>query len=261
MPKTRSHRTKLAAGPNVSLLKAVTTKVDPKLASTWKKFLGTIEDAQSRGAEAFDELWEAVGAVVHHDPPLYVLGGYASASDLFRRLLHVDQRSATRNMLVAQYATPKEEETYGTSNLYAAILYIQAKLGPLGSSLPVAFDRLKIPVKTGATTKNIAFKDATFTEIEAATRALSGKKSGAASTDRTEKAIAEVLAKHPAFGGVRFTVQSGLVHVRGIPLASLELFARTLATVKLPATEGDAAMPARRRGEAVTKKSGKPAAK
>ncbi|HSQ63864.1 MAG TPA: hypothetical protein VLM85_11650 [Polyangiaceae bacterium] len=237
MPKTRSHRTKLAPLPSAKLLKDVTAKVDPKLEAEWKKLQHRIEDAQGRGAEAYDELWEAVGAAVSHDPPLYVLGGYKSAADFFQRLLHTDPRTALRSIEVARYATPTEEEQYGTSNLYAAIQYVEAKHGALGSSLPVAFERLKVPVKDGAHTKMVLFKNATFAEIEAATRDLQRKKTGAPPTDRAAKAIDAALGKHKAFAKVRFTVQGGLVHVRGIPLASLDLFARVLGTVKLPPVE------------------------
>ena len=246
MPKTRSHRTKLAPLPSAKALKDVTAKVDPKLDAEWKKLEARIADAKGRGAEAFDELWEAAAAAVNHDPPLYVFGGYKSDSDLFKRLFQTDLHSAKRNMLVAQYATPKEEELYGTSNLDAAIEYLQAKHGPLGGSLPVAFDRLKVPVRDGAHTKMVLFKNATVAEITAATRELQGKKPGAAATDRVANAIGSALGKHKAFAKVRFTVRGGLVHVRGIPLASLDLFARVLGTVKLPPVPAPEKKPAKK---------------
>ena len=237
MPKTRSHRTKLAPLPSAKLLKDVTAKVDPKLEAEWKKLAARIADAKGRGAEAFDELWEAAAAAVNHNPPLYVFGGYKSESDLFTRLFQTDLHSAKRNMLVARYATPKEEELYGASNLDAAIEYLQATHGSLGASLPVAFERLKIPVHEGGHTKMVLFKNATVAEIAAATRELQAKKPGATATDLVAKAIGAALGKHKAFAKVRFTVQGGLVHVRGIPLASLDLFARVLGTVMLPPVE------------------------
>ena len=42
-----------------------------------------------------------------------------------------------------------EEEQYGESNIAAALSFIEAKFGKLGKTLPVAFDRLKIPVRDG----------------------------------------------------------------------------------------------------------------
>lgn len=237
MPKTRSHRGKLAKKPTA---KEVVTKVDPKLEGAWKKIEQRIHEAQGRGAEAFDELWEAVGAAVHHDPPLYVLGGYKSASDFFARALHTDLRSAQRNIAVAEYATPAQEEQYGESNIAAALDFITAKVGKLGKTLPVAFERLKIPVHDGKNTKMVPFPKATVAEIQGATHALQRKNAGEPVTDRTEAAIAKVLSKHAAFKNVRFSVRAGLVHVRSIPLASLDLFARVLSEVKLPAVEGAA---------------------
>lgn len=235
MPKKRPHRTKLAP---LASAKEVTTKVDPKLEAEWKKIEHRIEDAKGRGAVAYDELWEAVGAAVHHDPPLYVFGGYKSVNDFVTRSLHTDLRSAQRNMAVAQYATPKEEEDYGTSNVFAAIEYLEAQHGPLGASLPVAFDRLKIPVHDGAHTKMVLFKNATFAEIEAARKELQSKKTSTPATDRTASAIATALGKHNAFAHVRFTVRAGLVNLRGVPIASLDLLARVLGAVKLPPLEG-----------------------
>ena len=133
-------------------------------------------------------------------------------------------------MLVAQYATPKEEEQYGTSNIYAAIEYLEAKVGHLGQALPIAFDRLKIALDG----KSIPFTKATFDEISRATRGLQRKSAGEPATDRTEAAIAKVMSKHAAFKNTHISVRAGLVHVRGIPIASLDLFARVLSEVKMP---------------------------
>ena len=228
MPKTRVHRNKLAPKPTA---KDVPAKVDPTLKAAWDKLAARIDDAQHRGSAAFDELWEAVGAALEHDPPLYPMGGYKNPTELFTQLLHTDPRSAKRFVKVARYATPKEEETYGVSNLDAAIDYLEEKHGPLGASLPVAFDRLKIPVKDGKTTKLVPFAKLTALEIQRATRALRGK--GQTPTDRAEAAFARAFGKHPAFAHTRFNVTAGAVNVRGIPLAALGVFARVLAGVKL----------------------------
>ncbi|HEX4352417.1 MAG TPA: hypothetical protein VHZ95_05875 [Polyangiales bacterium] len=234
MPKKRAHKGKLAKKASA---KDVVTKVDPKLDAAWKKLEHRIHDAQGRGAEAYDELWEAVGQAVHHNPPLYVLGGYKSASDFFQRALHTDLRSAERNIAVAEHATPKEEEDYGESNIAAALDFIAAKFGKLGKTLPVAFDRLKIPVRDGTHTKMVPFPKATVVEIQSATRTLQRKNAGEPITDRTEAAIVKVLSKHAAFKNVKFSVRAGLVHVRAIPVASLALFARVLSEIKLPAVD------------------------
>ncbi|HEY1954052.1 MAG TPA: hypothetical protein VGH28_00520 [Polyangiaceae bacterium] len=233
MPKKRAHRGKLAKKPTL----AAVPKIDPKLEGAWKKIEHRIEDAAARGAEAYDELWEAVAAAVHHNPPLYVFGGYESETDFYRRALHTDLRSAQRNQTVATHATPKEEEDYGQSNIAAALDYLAAKFGKLGATLPVAFERLKIPVRDGAHIRMVPFPKATVAEIAAATRELQRKSAGEPVTDRTEAAITKVLSKHAAFKGVRFSVRGGLVHVRSIPLASLDLFARVLSQVKLPPVE------------------------
>lgn len=236
MPK-RAHRGKLATKSNIAQLRAA-VKVDPKLEARWKQLEHRISAAEGRGAEAYDELWETVAEVVHHDPPLYVFGGYKSESDFYERALHTDLRSAKRNEAVAEHATPKEEAEYGESNIAAALDFITAKFGKLGKTLPVAFDRLKIPVRDGKNVRTVPFPKASVVEIQTATRELQRKAAGEPVTDRTEAAIAKVMSKHAAFKNVRFTVRGGLVHVRSIPLASLDLFARVLSEVKLPPVEG-----------------------
>ncbi len=242
MPKTRAHRGKLARKTHVADLRAI-AHVDPKLEARWKQLEHRVADAESRGAEAYDELWETVGEIVHHDPALYVFGGYKSESDFYKRALHTDLRSAKRNIAVAEHATPKEEADYGESNLAAALDYLAAKFGKLGATLPVAFERLKIPVREGKHVRMVPFAKATVADIQSATRELQRKSAGEPVTDRTEAAIAKVLSKHAAFKNVRFTVRGGLVHVRSIPLASLDLFARVLSAVKLPPTAKAAKKP------------------
>ena len=102
-------------------------------------------------------------------------------------------------------------------------------------------------MRDGSRERSVAFPKASVVEIQAATRALQRKSAGEPATDRTEAAIAKVLSKHAAFKNVRFSVRAGLVHVRAIPLASLDLFARVLSEVKLPPVEN--APKARKKGK------------
>jgi len=189
MPSKRARPTKLRPKPAARDAKLPANRA---LKSAWDRLAARILDASTQGAEAFDELWEAAGEAVEHEPPLYVLGGYKTPKEFYTKLLHTDPRTAARNIRVAKYASPLDEETYGTTNLDAALAYLEAKHGPLNGRLPVAFGALKIP-RGG---KLVAFAKLTAAEIGQATRALHKPKTPA---HAARAAYEKALAKHPAF--------------------------------------------------------------
>ena len=118
MPTRPKRRNKLAPKPSARDVKVA---VDPSLKAAWDAIGKRLDAAEHAGASAFDELWEAAADAVNHDPPLYVFGGYKTAAEFFTERLHSDVRTAQRNMRVARYASPAEEERYGTTNLDAAL--------------------------------------------------------------------------------------------------------------------------------------------
>jgi hypothetical protein len=207
--------------------------VDPSLKAAWLKLARTIDGLGAHEASDFDALWEAVARVVEHDPPLYLFGGYKTATDFYEKHLHVDLRTATRNMRVARYASPADEAKYGASNIDAALSYLEAKYGPLDGTLPIAFDRLKIAVPNGKTTKLTPFLDLSKAKIQSATRALLAKKSPAPK-NRARAALEAGLAKHKALVHVAVHERNGFATFANVPLASLELFAGALKRAKLP---------------------------
>lgn len=215
----------------------VKVKVDGKLKKQWDQTLGEIRKAKGRGAEAFDELWEAVARVVEHDPPLYVIGGYGSAAEFFEEVLQEKARTARRFMRVAKYASPREETKYGTTLLDAALAYIEATAGgELSGPLPIAFERLRIPVVRGAETVRLPLEEVTAEEITKATRALASKKNGKPrSSDPVEEQLRKALIGSTATKAVRATVRGGVVTFSGVPVDSLPAFAKLLAGLKLPA--------------------------
>ncbi|HSQ63429.1 MAG TPA: hypothetical protein VLM85_09455 [Polyangiaceae bacterium] len=223
--KKAKRRNKLSKKPS---LRDVPVKVDASLKAAWDAVAKRLDAAEHEGAKAYDELWEAAGEAVAHDPPLYVLGGYKTAAEFFEQRLHTDKRTAERNVRVAKYATPEDEERYGSTNLDAAIRWLEAKHGPLGARLPVAFDKLKIVVGG----KPVAFEKLTAAQIDAATRAL-GKKGGTPA-HRARTAFEEALGKHDVFKETRVNEHAGRVTFTRVPLGAIGLFARTIAAVKVP---------------------------
>ena len=199
--------------------------VDASLKKRYDVLRKQIEDAKAKGSRDWDALWEAAGAIVEHDPPLYVVGGYKNDREFFDQVIGENARNAYRNVRVAKFASPAEETKYGISKLDAALSYIEAKLGaPLAHPpLPVAFDRLRIG-KNRVLLENVRRED-----VEAATRELS--KTAKKPTSSDERAAAAAFAKHPALKGVRVRVRGGIVSFTGVPAASMEAFRKALGGV------------------------------
>lgn len=208
----------------------VAVPVDPSLKAAWDAIAQRIDAASGAGAKAFDVVWEAAGQAVEHDPPLYVFGGYKTPAEFYREHLHTEPRTAARNIRVAKYASPADEQRYGATNLDAALAYLEAKHGPLNGRLPVAFDKLKIPQGDSL----VPFAKLTAVEIQQATRALApkGKKKTPAQVARD--AYAAALAEVESLAGVRVTEQAGKVSFGQVPLAAMGRFARVVASVKVP---------------------------
>lgn len=223
----------------------VKVKVDGKLKKQWDETLGVIRKAKAQGADAFDELWEAVARVVEHDPPLYVIGGYGSPKEFFEDVLQEKERTARRFMRVARYASPHEEAKYGTTVLDAALAYIEATTGgELSGPLPIAFERLRIPVSRGGNTVRLSLEEATAEEISQAARAVAAKKGKPrAPANPVEQALRKALDDNAATKPARATVRGETVTFSGVPVASLATFAKLLAGVKIPTPAAPPATP------------------
>jgi hypothetical protein len=209
----------------------VPIKVDATLEKQWDAFRKIIEESSRAEKLDFDRRWEAAGAILDHDPPLYVVGGYKNADEFFREYMKEEPRTARRYVRVAKFASTREEETYGLQRLDAALGFIEAKLGkPLAHPpLPIALDKLRIPVGDG--TKLVG--RASVAEITAATSKLtssSRKKPKSAARTALEKALAAVAS----LANVHVSERNGTVTFEGVPLAALGKFGRAIATAKLP---------------------------
>ena len=213
----------------------VSVKVDASLKKSWDSLSKRVETASQTGASAFDELWETVGAIVNHQPPLYVVGGYKNATAFLSDRLKVDVRTAQRNMRVAKFATPDEEATYGITNLDLALAYLEAKTGPIKGSVPVDFAKLKIPVVTESGTKSVLFHAATGAQIQAAIRALQ-KQSGKAPRSNVQAAIETKFGGVASLKAVTVHESQGYVNFQRVPVAALGMFAPTISGVTLPKT-------------------------
>ncbi len=229
---TTSRRRKRAA----RAAKDVLVPVDPALKKRWDELKRALDDATERGMSAFDERWEIAERIVTHQPPFYIFGGYKNAAEFFSEAMKEDPRSAYRFMRVAKYASPAEEEKYGVSLLDKAIAYIETQHGPLDGPLPVAFERLKIPVRRNgptAPTAKVLLTEATVEELERAVRAAK-KRSPKDLDSPIEKAMAAALRGNKRLAGIRVRARAKTVSFLGVPVEQLAAFARVVGAVTLP---------------------------
>ena len=212
----------------------VVVKVDAKLKKAYDDLVAVIAKASRTEMEDFDRRWEAAGAIVDHDPPLYVVGGHRNAAEFFRAVMKEEPRSASRYVRVARFASPRDEERFGVAKLDAALGFVEAKLGkPLAHPpLPVALDRVRVPVEN-AETATKSLDDASVAEITAATGKLTSASRKKPKT-AVRSAIEKSLARVSSLKGVRVAERNGNLSFEGVPVAALDGFARALLNAKLP---------------------------
>jgi hypothetical protein len=225
MPKRKHPRAPRAPKGDID------AKVDPKLKKLYDELVATIAEASRKEALDFDRCWEAADRIVSHEPPLYVFGGYASADAFYREVMEEEPRNARRYARVARFCSPVDEARYGTTKLDAAIAFVEAKLGkPLEHPpLPVALDRLRIPVKGGS--KSVG--DATVAEIAAATSKLTASSRKRPATPARAALLAQ-LKKAASLRGVTVHEHAGLLSFTGVPVSAIHHFIGALTKAKLP---------------------------
>lgn len=234
---------------DVSTVKVV---VDTARKKRFEALIGEMHSSKRDEASGFDAYWEAVDDILRAE--LYIAGGYATADAFVRAVVKVPLRSALRNVRIARHASPAEEAAFGTALLDAAIGFIEAKAGgPIDGPLPVAFDKLRIPVEDGKGTKTLPLAEATVEQVRAATRALLGDgKKATSKRSPTEQAIVTTLHATKALRGLTVSVRDGKVRLGPFALESLADVARALSAVKLPKPSDTAAPPARSKARAAS---------
>jgi hypothetical protein len=215
-------------------LATLTLRADPKRKRQYDTLLATMRRSRREEAGGYDAYWEAVGAILDGD--LYVYGGYDTPDAFLAAEVKVPRRTALRMVRVARYASPADEERYGTAILDAALSYIEAKTGgPVDGKLPVRFEDLRIPVVRDGATHRLSLHEITFDELTAATRALA-RKTGHAKERRspTEQALVNALKDVKPLAGVTVHVSDGHLRLGAIPLYALPDLARVLRDLELP---------------------------
>jgi hypothetical protein len=205
--------------------------VDAGLARGWNKALAALDQARREGTRAYDLKYETVGSIIEHDPPLYLAGGVSSVVEFVARYLPGEsRRSVLRDVRVAQYASPDEEKAFGTSNIDAAIDYLEAKHGkPRRVRIPVDFAKLRIETEEG----RVPFPKVSVDQIRAATRVL--KRVDGPKKRKQSPVVTEIVKRLPRSARevtVHFT--DGLVSLGRIPARMFVEVMRALTKAAVP---------------------------
>jgi hypothetical protein len=207
-----------------------TIAVDPALRRFFDQHMARITRATKEDASAFDARWEAALAIVDHEPPAYVVGGYKSDADFLRRAMHEEPRTGFRNMRVAKYASPRDEATFGATKLDAAIAYVEAKHGPLKGRLPIAFSSLVIPVVDQGKKRRKSLADATVAEVLRAAKAL--RPALKKKPTPAESALSAALLREKLHDQIELHVHDGFATFSRVPLGRFAQFVKALRSAK-----------------------------
>ncbi|GAC1542173.1 MAG: hypothetical protein NVS3B10_06630 [Polyangiales bacterium] len=212
--------------------RAVRVEIDPALARLWKTTLAALQASSLEGHHAWDRKYESVGAILQHDPPLYLAGGLSTASEFVAKYLPgEDIRTVLRNVRVAQYASPEEEAKYTTSKIDAAITYLEARHGkPKSGRIPVAFEKLRLVTKGGT----VSFPEATVEQVRTAARVASRTQPAKKPDPKRASVVAAVTALLPKDAKeVTVHYTDGRLSLGRIPVRAFAAVMRALAKAQV----------------------------
>lgn len=232
-----SSQGKSTTGKSPSKPVAVTTLVDPVLKRRWQAASQAITAASHEEAKDFDRKWEAVADIVFAEPPLYLAGGFSTDKDFFEKFLQVDCSTGLRKARVARFASPQDIEAFGDTKIDALLDYLEAKAGgPLHGHLPVALDKVRVPVTVDGKDETVTLAIATREQIRAATRGLQAKSATHAKASPRGRSLQEALTS-VGLRQVALGIDRGTFDLRGIPWDAATKLGAALARVKLPAPD------------------------
>jgi hypothetical protein len=226
------HSSDMAKARSLPIGRKVTinVKADPARRKRFEALVAELRQDKKKEASGFDAYWEAVAEVLDHQ--LYIDGGYETFEAFLADVVKVKKRTATRLMRVAKYASPADEAKYGPALLDAALGYIEATTGgPAQAKLPVAFDRLRIPLTRNGKKVRLRLAEVTVAEVNRARLELLRPKKPTAAPE--ESALRAAFAKDKALAEVDVRVVAGNIRLGPIPLGLASALAKALARAKI----------------------------
>ena len=208
-------------------------------ARKFEKLRKDIAHLRSKGAAAFDELYEAVAVAYQGDPPLWRVKYGTERAFLAAELPGEDKRSVRRNVLVAVCFTPEDEAKHGIAFLEEAALYAQAKAGARWLPAAIDLDRLRVPVERDGQKRTVTARKATREELTVARKKLSPRVRD--KTSPPVRALRAAFAKVPALATIVAGGTEESVRLDRVPVAALDALGRALREVAKELRTGTAA--------------------
>ncbi|MBL8680867.1 MAG: hypothetical protein JNK05_16930 [Myxococcales bacterium] len=206
--------------------------------------------ARLAGARASDLFYETIGRMIETEA--YEDVGYETAEEFCEAECHEPERTVSRKVRVARYATKADWDTYGSTKLDATLAYVEAVRGaPLGPKDRVDFDAVRVVVKKAGKETRVSIAKLDAEAIAAAASALTKKPSKKPAPSPSEGLLRETFAKTSGLDDAEVSVRDGRATIT-FALAHKDKLAEALYA--LPDT-------ARERGEKSAKKSAKKATK
>lgn len=222
------------ATPKAPIKAAATGLADPALDHAYQTELARFERGRKDETEGWDEMYEALGRILDHEPPLYLAGGFRSARAFLEdRLPDVDERTARSNIRVATYFTPADERAHTVSKLDLLITYLETVAGgPVApAKLNLTKTRVEVPTESGVVSKH--FPEVGINELRDAVRLA--KRDGTTTKAKAPPvvvAVRKALAAHdiPTVG-VR--LRAGKLDLSGVPTTKLAAVGKALIATKV----------------------------
>jgi hypothetical protein len=186
--------------------------------------------------EGWDEMYEALDAILYSDPPLYLAASLKTARAFLADYLPgVTELTARNNIRVARSFDPADEQKHGISKLSLLLDYLEATgSGKLEPGIKINPDRTTVVVPRGKTTRKVLFPELTYDDLRAAVRAAKSRKPPAThSSDQPEvKMIREALRK-ARLSSVAVKMRSKKLDFTGVAVDEVANLGRALAKIRL----------------------------
>lgn len=206
--------------------------IDRTLDRAWRRALNALEAARSGESERWDEKWEAVDAILSHDPPLYLAAGLKTERAFREKYLPgVAQSTMRDNALVARHFDADAERAYGTSTLALLLRYLRARHGAELPAVKIDPAKSKVRVRRGRAVEEVPFPRVTFDELRRAVRGTAPRRS---SDPPVVTAVRRAL-RAKALAEVAIRMRNGRIDLMGVEVPALPLLGAALTRMKPPA--------------------------
>ncbi len=227
----RANRVEATVSSDVLSLSAM---ADPKLMAAWRGAIGKYRAALEGESASWDKRYELLAAIIDHDPPLYLAGGYQHLrSFLAAEAPGESERTIRSKMRVARYFAPSDEAAHGVTKLDLLLGYLDAKGALPKAGRALNPDTVRLEVRVNGSVERVRFVDASAATLRSATRELLSQADGTkARQPRAVVAVRAALGK-AGLGQVTVSLRGSRLTLGGIEPSELGKLAKALGAVKI----------------------------